>query len=372
GEASSPPSGGRRAASAADSPPSNTGSPVAGVPSRDTGSIGAVGPVADARGGSGAAGLAAGDLAGWFSDPTAGPGRIAAFVEGAEADVLSQILDRARAAEDRRVLAVLWSILRPGAAPDARFWDAAFHAAFGHLGTAPTAGLLAERLLEHLTGDPAAAARIKPTVRARLRTVSDPAHRRAAAVILAGWDAGTPGAEPDMADARHLALTDRAGLVLLHPFLPVLFDRLGLTGPDGFTGAEAQVAALGALRALLADPTPAPADPLEERLLGLPDSVAPAAPPRDPETEALADSLLTAVVEQWSALGQTSIDGLRQTFLRRSGTVDASAPDRVVLDVDPGPYDMLLDQLPWSLGILRYRWMADPLHVVWRDREGRP
>jgi hypothetical protein len=34
--------------------------------------------------------------------------------------------------------------------------------------------------------------------------------------------------------------------------------------------------------------------------------------------------------------------------------------------VAPGPFDMLMDRLPWSFSLIRYPWMEEPLHVTWQ------
>ena len=36
------------------------------------------------------------------------------------------------------------------------------------------------------------------------------------------------------------------------------------------------------------------------------------------------------------------------------------------LTVEPGPFDMLLDRIPWGYGLLKLPWMAQVLHVDWR------
>ena len=36
------------------------------------------------------------------------------------------------------------------------------------------------------------------------------------------------------------------------------------------------------------------------------------------------------------------------------------------LVVEPRPFDMLLDRIPWGYGTLKLPWMAQVLHVDWR------
>ena len=40
--------------------------------------------------------------------------------------------------------------------------------------------------------------------------------------------------------------------------------------------------------------------------------------------------------------------------------------DRITLTVEPRAFDMLLDQRPWSISIVKLPWMPLPLYVTWR------
>lgn len=74
--------------------------------------------------------------------------------------------------------------------------------------------------------------------------------------------------------------------------------------------------------------------------------------------------LLQAVVQNWRALRQTSAEGLRSTFLQRSGHL-MQEDHQWRLRVQRGPVDLLLDQLPWSIGMVRLPWMERTLEVSW-------
>ena len=74
--------------------------------------------------------------------------------------------------------------------------------------------------------------------------------------------------------------------------------------------------------------------------------------------------MLKAVIQLWD-IGDTSVDSLRDAFIARSGQIE-----RIKLGwkltVEPSPFDMLLDRLPWSFSIVKLRWMEEPVHVSWR------
>ena len=199
--------------------------------------------------------------------------------------------------------------------------------------------------------------------------------RRALAAILPGMAARAGAANQPIAPANDAALpgdlivTECAGVILLHPFLKMLFDRLDLLTRDGrAVKPERLPLALAALRDIDGRPGLRGCDPLHRRLLALsPGMPAPDAATLDDAARDLIDGLLRSVIAQWGRLGQTSHAGLRETFLQRPGTLrDEDGLTR--LRVTPGPFDMLMDSLPWQLGIVKLPWMPLPCHVSWRDR----
>jgi hypothetical protein len=169
-------------------------------------------------------------------------------------------------------------------------------------------------------------------------------------------------------------ITDAAGFVLIAPFLPVLFRRLDLLAGNAFRDDESTFRALDALSALLRGavlpPNPLRPRPLERLLCGLPDGrLLPPVGEPPPEVLAMANGLLGSVLEQWSAVGRTTVAGLREAFLQRQGTLSRRDGGwRLV--VEPKAWDVLIDRLPWGFRLLRYPWMPEPIHVSWRDRDG--
>ena len=110
-----------------------------------------------------------------------------------------------------------------------------------------------------------------------------------------------------------------AGLVLLHPFLPQLFGALGIAKDDRLVDPER---ALGLLHHLSTGQSFAPEyDLLLPKLLcSLPlDTPVDFRIALTAAEEEEADALLAAVIRHWDALGDTSVDGLRGSFLVRPG-----------------------------------------------------
>ncbi|MCE4554331.1 contractile injection system tape measure protein [Roseateles cellulosilyticus] len=161
-----------------------------------------------------------------------------------------------------------------------------------------------------------------------------------------------------------------AGLVLLSPYLPRLFSHVGVLAQGGAAFARPDAAARAALllQALATGQAAAPEPTLllNKLLCGLPlDTPLPRAIELTAAEAAAVDGLLGAVIQHWRILGQTSVAGLRQTFLQRSATLTLH-DDAWRLAVEHGPFDMLIDQLPWGYSTLRHPWMERVIHVDWR------
>ena len=79
----------------------------------------------------------------------------------------------------------------------------------------------------------------------------------------------------------------------------------------------------------------------------------------------LVDQMLKSIIQHWNALGSTSVQGLRETFLRHSGWLKKEK-EAWVLKVHNGPFDMLVDRLPWGISMVKYDWMPEVVNVSWR------
>lgn len=176
------------------------------------------------------------------------------------------------------------------------------------------------------------------------------------------------GADADAHASSAQIAVGNAGLVLVSPYLPRLFSMLGLADDRAFAGPEAAARAVLLLQALATGHAAAPEPELvlNKLLCGVPlDTTVPRLIElSDAEREAI-DGLLGAVIQHWRILGTTSIDGLRGSFLRRAGQLERG-DDAWQLSVEPGPFDMLIDQLPWGYATLRHPWMERVIHVDWR------
>jgi len=158
-----------------------------------------------------------------------------------------------------------------------------------------------------------------------------------------------------------------AGTVLLWPFLSTLFKKLDWLGEEGWHRPfYAHKAAhllhylatgdLGAAEHMLA---------MNKVICGI-DFGEPMSLAIDfSESElAEAEALLRAVCQHWPQMRGTSVDGLRSTFLSRRGLL-SEHDERWLLRVEPEPFDMLLEGLPWSYSTIMLSWMEKMLEVEW-------
>ena len=160
---------------------------------------------------------------------------------------------------------------------------------------------------------------------------------------------------------------ENAGLILLWPFLERFFETIQLVTAHNFIDRRAaEKAALLLQFAVEADTEFSEHFlPLNKLLCGLDllESV-----PTNLELSALEKeemgTLLSAVIQNWRILKNTSIDGLRTAFLQREGILRDRHGDWL-LQVQQKDYDILLDRLPWNIHLVKLPWMNTILHVEW-------
>lgn len=158
-----------------------------------------------------------------------------------------------------------------------------------------------------------------------------------------------------------------AGLILFWPYLGHFFKDLGLNIDGKFKSRHDQQRAVLILQHLL-DESPDFQEyklPLNKLLCGLKISQ-----PVEKSIELLSEDLdkcnklLEATIENWSALRGTSVAGFQNSFVKRPGLLKRH--DKYwQLQVEKKPFDMLMEQLPWPIGIVRLSWMKKPIYVEW-------
>jgi hypothetical protein len=78
-----------------------------------------------------------------------------------------------------------------------------------------------------------------------------------------------------------------------------------------------------------------------------------------------AGKLLGAVLEHWTALRSDSSELLRNEFLQREAKIIIEEFQSTRLVFERKAQDILLEKLPWNLGVVKIDWRKDLLFVEW-------
>nr|MDJ0707990.1 contractile injection system tape measure protein [Leptolyngbyaceae cyanobacterium MO_188.B28] len=158
-----------------------------------------------------------------------------------------------------------------------------------------------------------------------------------------------------------------AGLILLWPFLTRFFAGLNFLQANQFIDIQANQRAVLLLQYLVDASTEIPEHllPLNKLLCGFDLTEATPSNLDITEPERLeCENLLRAVIHNWAALKNTSPSGFRQAFLQRAGIL-RPYNGNWLLQVERETYDVLLDQLPWTIRVIKLPWLLEILHVEW-------
>ena len=158
-----------------------------------------------------------------------------------------------------------------------------------------------------------------------------------------------------------------AGLVILHPFLPEFFERLGLIINHQWIDEQAQNKGALILEFLVngIEEFPEFNLPLNKILCGIDiDAVVKEDSPINDEVKRESEELLKEVIKHWTALKNTGIEAFRETFLQRNGKLK-KAENGWLLQVEQKGIDIILGKLPWGIGLIKLPWMDKILFVEW-------
>ena len=169
-------------------------------------------------------------------------------------------------------------------------------------------------------------------------------------------------------DLKHIPISN-AGLVILFPFLPMLFMRLNMLSQDrrGFNSNESK--AIFILQHLMASEDREYDEKdlfLNRLLINYPfNEPLPKRMELNQDELNTIDSLLEAAKTNWEKMRNTSMRGFQEAFLRRAGFIEKTEREWV-LTVEERAFDILLDSIPWSYKLVRLPWMENILKVNWR------
>jgi Contractile injection system tape measure protein len=159
-----------------------------------------------------------------------------------------------------------------------------------------------------------------------------------------------------------------AGLILLSPFLSLFFTKLGLLNDGTFNSLPNAIKATQLLHYLIYGSSKTPEELLFFNIIlcGL--------PPNTPIPQKIritknikneCQSLLEHVIEQWSALKNTSTQGFVDLFLKRNAILTRNN-NTWLLKVEPKAFDVLLDTLPWTINFVKFKWNDYLITTEWQ------
>jgi hypothetical protein len=159
-----------------------------------------------------------------------------------------------------------------------------------------------------------------------------------------------------------------AGLVILHPFLKSLFEQLHLFENDIWTTKMSQHKAILLTQFMITGEEQSFENELvlNKILCGFPlESVVNTQLKITKKEKEKCYSLLQAVSEHWKAMSKSSVAALQESFLQRNGKIVIQSESRFELWVEEKGFDILLEQLPWGIGMVKTPWMQEYLICNW-------
>jgi hypothetical protein len=161
---------------------------------------------------------------------------------------------------------------------------------------------------------------------------------------------------------------NNAGVVLLSPYLPRLFEMLELTEKDSFKSSDAQIRALFLIQHIVFGTSEFPETELllNKLLTGLDAEIPiPSSLELSNKEKDAVHSMLQGVLSNWEQMKNTSTDSFRAAFLQREGKLEETDAC-YLLTLEEKAYDLLLDTCPWGFKTIKYRWMGKMIQVKWR------
>lgn len=160
---------------------------------------------------------------------------------------------------------------------------------------------------------------------------------------------------------------NNAGILVLWPILPALFNQLGLLEKQKFTHRQAQFSAVVILDYLIWGTEKAPIERkgLSPILCGLMTDENIESVPIEPEKQLIIDQWMDAAIAQLTAWKKLSRNDARQLFLQRPGELRIDEQE-INITVQHQPFDALLSDWPWPLNIAKLPWLDHPLLINWQ------
>ncbi|OWO84303.1 hypothetical protein B5C26_04535 [Photorhabdus luminescens] len=161
---------------------------------------------------------------------------------------------------------------------------------------------------------------------------------------------------------------NNAGILVLWPMLPMLFNQLGLLEDQQFIHRQAQLSAINFLNYLIwgNEEIQTEKNILNNVLCGLMVDEMIELSPIEPEKQLIIDQWLDAIIRQLPGWKKLSCNDTRQLFLQRHGELLINEQE-IKITVEHQPFDMLLADWPWPLNIAKLPWLDHSLKIDWKN-----
>lgn len=159
-----------------------------------------------------------------------------------------------------------------------------------------------------------------------------------------------------------------AGSILLYPYLYRLFKKLDFLSEDKKIKHSKQNSAVTVMIYMLTGEERA-FDyqlPFVKWLLGIPVDalISIEESSLDKNEIAEADNVLLSLKSHWSVLKNSSFTSIRESFLQRAGMMKLY-DEQCHISIERKGIDVLIDQVPFSLSIIRLPWIKQQIIVTW-------
>ncbi|MDB6367980.1 contractile injection system tape measure protein [Photorhabdus bodei] len=159
-----------------------------------------------------------------------------------------------------------------------------------------------------------------------------------------------------------------AGILILWPMLPALFNQLGLLEGEKFIHRQAQYHAANFLDYLIweTEETSIERNRLNNVLCGLTADENSESILLEPEKQLITSQWLDTIIAQLPGWKKLSGNDVRQLFLQRPGELLANEQE-IKITIQQQPFDALLTEWPWPLNIAKLPWLDHSLLIDWQN-----
>ncbi|KER01873.1 hypothetical protein LGZ99_04160 [Photorhabdus temperata] len=161
---------------------------------------------------------------------------------------------------------------------------------------------------------------------------------------------------------------NNAGILVLWPMIPALFNQFGLLDDKIFIHHQAQLSAINFLNYLIwgNEEIQTEQNILNNVLCGLTADEIIQLTPLEPEKELIIDQWINTIISQLPGWKKLTRNDARQLFLQRPGELLISDQE-IKITVQHQPFDVLLTNWPWPLNIAKFPWLDRHLLIDWQN-----